>query len=129
MDERLENRKCQFCGIPFTGRSDKKFCSHYCRSAYHNNRNYEVNKVFREIMSKLLKNRSILKRLNPAEKSIVTKKQLEESGFCFSYFTHYIKTDDSKIIMFCFDYGYQYMKMEKKYYLVRQEHIVKTPPK
>ncbi len=122
-----EKRECVFCEMPFTGRSDKRFCSHYCRTAHHNKRNHEQEKIFRDIESQLKKNRSILKRLNPAEENIVTKKQLEESGFNFKYITHYIKTEKSKVIMFCFEYGYQDMKKDGKYHLIRLENVAEAP--
>ena len=116
-----ERKKCMFCGMSFTGRIDKKFCSHYCRTAYHNANNHKNEKLFKEIDRQLKKNRSILKRLNPAENNTVAKNMLIKSGFDFQFFTHYLKTEDSKVYLFCYEFGYRDLKKNGKYYLVKQE--------
>ncbi|MCD4679901.1 MAG: hypothetical protein K8S00_05895 [Bacteroidales bacterium] len=117
----MEIKYCMKCNVPIEGRSDKKFCSHYCKTEFHNKKNHENDKKFKEIDRQLKKNRSILKRLNPAEKNTVAKEMLVESGFNFKYFTHYYKTENSKVYFFCYEFGYRDLKKDGKYCLVKQE--------
>jgi len=47
------DRKCKSCGELLLGRTDQKFCSSYCRSAYHYQKNKEKEVSFYERVDKL----------------------------------------------------------------------------
>lgn len=98
--------KCLECAGELFGRIDKKFCSSQCRTAYHNRRNSDTNNFMRNVNNILRKNRRILFQMNPDGSSIVTKKQLLDKGFRFSYFTNEYSTDGGKIYKFCYDQGF-----------------------
>ena len=57
-------KSCLQCGDKISGRSDKKFCSDYCRNAFNNDQNRDVNNYVRNINNILRKNRRILAELN-----------------------------------------------------------------
>jgi len=102
---------CPHCYEIITGRSDKKFCSPYCKSAYH----YQQNKakdasLFSVIDQQLRTNRRLLKSYNKAGKATVRKEIFLEKGFNPKYFTHYWKARNGNLYLFCYEYGF----MEKK---------------
>ncbi|MGB3849468.1 MAG: hypothetical protein WA958_05830 [Tunicatimonas sp.] len=65
-------RKCPSCGEPVQGRIDKRFCSPYCKSAYHYQQNRDrSDNLFKRIDNQLKQNRRILKKYNKAGKATV----------------------------------------------------------
>ena len=58
--------QCIVCKKDMFGRSDKKYCSDHCRSAYYNQLNKDANNFVRNVNNTLRKNRRILKELNPS---------------------------------------------------------------
>ena len=71
-----QKKQCQICGTAFIGRADKKFCSDGCRAVYHqNNKSADVT-IVKEVNKILKLNRSLLVKLNPNGKSVVTKEAL-----------------------------------------------------
>ncbi len=101
-----EAPKCIECGRELFGRSDKKYCSDACRSAY-NNKSVKSNTSFiRRINRRLVKNRSIIEKLNPEGKTKSHKDQLLKAGFDFNYHTHTYTTKEQKTYYFCYDQGY-----------------------
>ena len=83
MIENNTEQRCPECNEILKGRSDKKFCSVYCKSSFHYKKNLESydNKIFISIDKTLKKNRRILKNYNKAGKSTVRKETLEKEGF------------------------------------------------
>jgi hypothetical protein len=86
---------------------DKKFCSPYCKSAYH----YQQNKkkessLYQSIDRQLKTNRRILKLYNKAGKATVRKEKLLSEGFNPRYFTHYWKNQNGDVYLFCYEYGF-----------------------
>ena len=83
-------RKCPYCKEEVKGRSDKLFCSPYCKSSYHYQEtlNNEDN-LFKVIDKQLKLNRRLLKDYNKSGKSVVRKETLLKEGFNPKYFTHY----------------------------------------
>ncbi len=114
-------RKCLQCGVPIRGRSDKKFCSAQCRNYYNNRRNRDVNNFIRNVNNTLRKNRRIMRKLTPAGKATVHKKQLQRAGFDFDYYTYTYKTNKGKLYFFCYEYGY--LPLENDYYLLVKRNI------
>lgn len=119
--------KCQECGETITGRVDKKFCSIYCKSAYHNqiNKDKEDN-LFKKIDKQLKLNRRILKEYNKAGKATVRKSTLISEGFNPKHFTHYWKNQKGDVYLFCYEFGFLELKEhgKLKYVLVQwQEYM------
>lgn len=107
----LTMKNCLECGDPLEGRIDKKFCSVYCKSAYHhkNNKNKD-HTLFKQIDQQLKLNRRLLKKYNQSGKTTIRKNILIENVFNPKYLTHYWKAKNGNIYLFCYEYGF----MEKK---------------
>ena len=90
--------KCPYCNREVSGRTDKVFCDDKCRNNYYYKINGERSTYIRNINKKLLRNRGILKTLNPAGKKYVVKKTLDDLGFDFTCFTGVYKTKKGKSI-------------------------------
>lgn len=116
-------RGCEECGSPLYGRDDKRFCCDQCRSAWHNKQNSDALTFIRNINNILKKNRKILAELNPTGKAKVRKKDLQERGFKFSYYTNIYLTKGGNEYFFCYDHGY--LALDNDYYalVVRQEYV------
>ena len=112
----MEKPKCIECSESFVGRSDKKFCSDYCRNVYNNKVNKDSKNLIRNINNRLRKNWRILEELNPKGKCTVTKKKLDMKGFDFNYFTEIYTTKAGKNYYFCYDQGYS--SIEKELYML-----------
>lgn len=97
---------CLECNEPMVGRSDKKFCSDYCRNAYNNRQNSDSNNLVRNINNTLRKNRRILEKLNPNEKTKTSRDTMLSLGFNFNYHTHLYTTKTGSSYLFCYEYGY-----------------------
>ena len=116
-------KTCLNCDEEIKGRTDKKFCSDYCRNQYHNSQNRDTNNYVRNINNILRKNRRILAELNPEGKANVTKNKMQERGFNFNYFTNIYNTKTGKTYYFCYEQGY--LAVENDYYiLVRKKDYV-----
>ena len=116
-------KQCLTCGDEIKGRRDKKFCSDQCRVNHWNELHRDVSKFMTNINSYLRRNRRILAALNPKGKSKVTKAQLLDEGFKFSYFTNEYVTKTGKVYRFCYDQGY--LEIEDGVYalVVKHEYV------
>ena len=104
----------------FLGRSDKKFCSDYCRNAHNNKINKDSKNLIRNVNNRLRKNWRILEQLNPNDKCKVAKSKLDNLGFDFNYFTSIYTTKTGNIYYFCYNQGY--LQLENDFYaLVKRE--------
>src|SRR6478735_858555 len=103
--------KCLECKKVLEGRNDKKFCSVYCKSAYHykSNESKEPSTYVR-ISDQLKLNRRILKKYNASGQSQIRKELLVKEGFDFAYFTHYWKAKNGNVYFFCFEFGFRDLK-------------------
>ncbi len=101
-----EKRLCIVCGYELHGRSDQKYCSDSCRNVHHNQLNSDSNNFMRNVNNTLRKNRKILEKLCPHDKSKSTKGQLALEGFNFNYHTNMYLTKKGQEYHFCYDYGY-----------------------
>ena len=116
--------KCQECKTELYGRADKKYCSDYCRSAYHNKHNSDSNNFMRNINNILRKNRRILMSFNPGQKSVkVNKAELLDEGFKFRYYTNEYVTKAGKTYKFCYEYGYLELSSSKFAIVKRKEYV------
>lgn len=112
-------KSCLECGEKIVGRTDKKFCSDYCRNAYNNNLNKDSKNMVRNVNNLLRKNYRILEELNPDGKVKLSKSKLAAKGFNFDYFTSIYKTKTGNTYYFIYDQGY--LPLEGDFYaLVRR---------
>lgn len=107
-------KTCLECGEKIVGRVDKKFCSDYCRNAFHNKNNKDSSNLIRNINNQLRKNYRILEELNPADKTKASKTKLLAKGFNFEYFTSIYTTKAGTVYYFVYDQGY--LPLENDYY-------------
>ena len=124
----MKEQFCLQCGEPFSGRTDKKFCTESCRSTYHYYQSLEKEDSLYTTIDKQLKtNRRILKEFNRAGKATVRKQLLMDEGFDPKYFTHYWKAKNGNVYLFCYEYGF--MKKidndKEKYVLVQWQEYMK----
>lgn len=104
----MENtqRKCLECSDTLRGRADQKFCSDACRNSYNNRNHSDVTSLMRNVNNILRKNRKILLNCTEAKKTKISRDNLIQKGFNFTYFTHIYTTKKGSSYYFCYDYGY-----------------------
>lgn len=126
----LSKRTCLQCNEPFEGRIDKVFCSDYCKSAFHYQRNKEKPRSRFQLVDEHLKtNRRLLAKFNKAGKATIRKDDLEKEGFNPNFFTNYWKTRAGEVYLFCYEYGFL-KKTENgktKYVLVKWQPYMDNP--
>ncbi|MCB9081772.1 MAG: hypothetical protein H6555_08685 [Lewinellaceae bacterium] len=104
----LPDRQCIQCGEGFRhGRADKKFCSAFCRTTFHNQR-YRRNQLLRQRVNQLLRrNHQILQEINPEGRTRVRREVMIQRGFNFAYITHLATVGkDKPPLRCCYDQGY-----------------------
>jgi hypothetical protein len=109
-------KKCLECTEEFTGRSDKKFCSDYCRNSHNNKADSETKKLIRNINNRLKKNHKILSKLNGTCKTKITKSRLIDEGFYFQYFTNIYTTRNGNTYYYIYNQGY--LELDNDMYLL-----------
>ncbi len=107
-------KACPECGEKIIGRTDKKFCSDYCRNTYNNKMNKDSTNLVRNVNNLLRKNYRILQDLNPTDKTKTTKSKLLAKGFSFEYYTSTYTTKTGTVYYFIYDQGY--LPLESDYY-------------
>lgn len=112
----MNSKTCLECNEPIRGRSDKKFCSDYCRNTYNNKINKESRNLVRNINNRLRKNYKILSELNPTGKTKISKMKLLDKNFDFHHFTSIYTTKKGTIYYFCYDQGY--LEIDDNYYVL-----------
>ncbi|MBR9999181.1 MAG: hypothetical protein KFF73_09430 [Cyclobacteriaceae bacterium] len=103
-------KTCLDCGSSLKGRSDKKFCSDFCRNNFHNRQNQLTNNYVRRINYVLRKNRRILERLNEHGLDKVQRNALVREGFDFEYVTSVVQNGKDTTLYFCYEHGYQVLE-------------------
>lgn len=108
MSIQQELKYCAYCDHIIRGRSDKKFCNDFCRSAYHYEINRNTSTLVHAINLHLRRNRKILQSFLPTsqETTEVERDRVLVYGFNFMYFTH-TKVVNNITYYFCYDFGYQ----------------------
>ena len=109
-------KSCPECGKKIIGRTDKKFCSDYCRNAYNNKLNIDNKNLIRNTNNRLKKNYKVLEELNKSGKTKVTRNKLFDKGFDFNFFTSIYTTKTGNTYYYIYDQGY--LPLEKGYYLL-----------
>lgn len=99
---------CENCKRSIVGRSDKKFCTHHCRSAFHNmQRLIKKNTYQNYIDSRMKKNRNILKEVHQIYGDAeIGYDILITKGLDFLLITHFVTLFKDQTCRFCYDYGY-----------------------
>ena len=82
------------------------FCDDKCRNNFYYRVNNEQKAYIRKINKILLKNRGILRTVNPAGRTSVPKRYLDELGFDFDCFTSVYKTKKGKEYYLVYDQAY-----------------------
>lgn len=116
----MEKKNCLECEDPLKGRTDKKFCSDYCRNAYNNKVNKESKNLVRNINNRLKKNYKILSELNVSGKTKVSRTKLYDKGFDFQLFTSIYQTKTGNNYFYIYDEGYLLLENET-YLLIKKE--------
>lgn len=109
-------RKCLECQGVVKGRSDKKFCSDYCRNAFNNKVNKESKNLIRNTNNRLRKNYKILLELNTSGKTKVTRRKMFDRGFDFQLITSLYTTKTGNTYFYVYDQGY--LPLENETYLL-----------
>ncbi|MCB0401178.1 MAG: hypothetical protein KDD41_03785 [Flavobacteriales bacterium] len=112
----MEHQKCMECGERIVGRSDKKFCSDYCRNTFNNKIHREGKKLIRATNARLQKNWRILEELNPEASTQILKDDLLDLGFDFNLCTSIYWTKEGKPICFCYNQGF--LKLDEHVYSI-----------
>jgi hypothetical protein len=118
---------CLDCNKELIGRSDKKFCTLYCKSSYYYQKNKEgENSFYTTVLKQLQQNRKLLKQYNKSGKSIVRKEELLQAGFNPNRFTHYWKNNKGDVYLFCFEFGFLEKKEgnKHKYVLIKWQNYM-----
>ena len=123
----MKTKNCPYCSEEIKGRSDKKYCSPYCKSAYfYEQTKRNVPSFFKTVDLHLRTNRRLLKEYNKAGKATIRKEVLLNAGFNPKYFTHYWKNKKGDVYLFCYEFGFLEVteKDSKKFVLVKwQEYM------
>ena len=99
-------RKCLQCGDEIQGRSDKKFCSDYCRSAYNYGTKFENYSYIKKVNNILRKNYRILTELAPNGKAKVSRTKMIDLGYNFMFHTHTYTNKNGITYYYVYDKGY-----------------------
>ncbi len=96
------------CAEILRGRSDKKFCSDYCRNTY-NNRKYAVsNGNVRHVNGILRRNRRILKEIRESGLKRISERKLLDKGFRINYNTGCRVKPDGNVQFLIYDQVMEY---------------------
>lgn len=105
-------RKCKYCKSPYTGRSDKIFCSAKCKAEYHNRLKATTLKATFSTDKILHRNRSIL--LEVMDKNNHQKKVdrdfLAKKNFRFEYMTGSYENAQGKRYHLMYDFAWMEFK-------------------
>lgn len=112
----MKERTCLECGEKIVGRTDKKFCSDYCRNTYNNKVDPASKNMIRNINNRLKKNYRILEELNDVGKTKVTRSKLLDHNFDFNYFTSIYTTKTGNTYYYVYDQGY--LALDNDFYLL-----------
>ena len=122
--------KCLECGKKLKGRLDQKFCTVYCKSAYHyKNAKLKESSIYVNIDNQLKLNRRILKRYNLSGQSQIKKEILINEGFDFDYFTHIWEAKNGNVYFFCYEFGFRDLNENEKYMLIMWQDYMKKKKK
>ncbi len=104
--------QCKECNETIKGRSDKQFCSDYCRVNYYNKSCHDELKMMRQTNKILRSNRRILKRLKKDGNDFISMEALIVLGFQINFVT-YIDSDPETLRFYCYEYGIELLEADQ----------------
>ena len=110
----MKTTNCMECGEPLVGRSDKKFCSDYCRNTSNNRKNRAKREAMRVTNRILQQNYRILLTYYQNGKTETRTDELEQNGFNFNFMTR-VQNDSGRQRAYCYDMAYSIVNQEKVY--------------
>lgn len=119
---------CLNCDKQLIGRTDKKYCDPYCKSAHQYQKDKErPERFYNKVDNQLRLNRKLLKEYNKAGKSVIRSEVLLRKGFNPNFFTHYWKNLKGEIYLFVYEYGFLSKNENNadKYVLVKWQNYMK----
>ncbi|MCU4173829.1 hypothetical protein [Carboxylicivirga sp. N1Y90] len=116
---------CLYCDELIVGRSDKKFCTAQCKSAYHNQNESTSEAYMRTLNKQLRTNRRALHTACPSGKATVRKSFLIKLGMNFKYLTHTWRNQSGTLYYFCYDYGYTPSMESGKVVIIQEQSYMK----
>lgn len=116
--------KCKECSAKLKGRVGQKFCSIYCKSAFHY-KNYKQQQpsTYVKINDQLKLNRRILKSINISGQSQIKKDLLIKEGFDFKYYTHMWTAKNGNSYHFCYEFGFRDLNDGKYMLIIWQDYM------
>ena len=105
-------KKCPECGSRYHGRSDKKFCSDYCRSTFNNRHKPESSEHVKNVNKILRRNRKILDELNESGRKTAVISHLQLRGFNPNYFTSMFVNSQGETFYYCYEHAYSIIDNE-----------------
>lgn len=108
------------CGERICGRSDKIYCSDYCRSVSYQNTHAPTIQRIRNINYILRRNRTILSKLYQEGVRRISKEALAAAGINLRYCTHH---HENRGVMqwYCYDRGFENIERNEVKLLVVEE--------
>lgn len=109
-----EEPKCENCGKPLFGRTDKRFCNDSCRNQFNRNKRNQKKTSdlgsFQEISEIIKQNYQILSsyqslKIGNESMFIVNREELVRKGYHFKFFTSIYMDDEGSLWKYCLDYG------------------------
>ncbi|MBQ9584151.1 MAG: hypothetical protein IJR25_07510 [Bacteroidales bacterium] len=100
-------RRCRECDSPLAGRSDKKFCSDDCRTAWHNRRYRQELSAAAQLNRILRCNRRILASIYDAGESKVSLSDSRVSGYDSRFFTAAERLPLWRVRYYCYEFSYE----------------------
>ena len=104
----MMNSSCIECGALLKGRSDKKFCSDYCRATYHNTLYRKAASEQAPVTRILRRNFDILGKLHATGRRRADRASLKKLQFNTDYFTAARKGPFGRRIYSCYTYSYRF---------------------
>lgn len=98
--------ECLYCGTPIHGRSDKKFCNHQCKNAYHNVFAHRMRKLKNNVLSSIATNYDVLTELLKDNIRTISIARISEKGFNTEVVTGYRRSHYHHTEERCFDIAY-----------------------
>lgn len=100
-------KKCQNCGTPLHGRSDKKFCSIACKNVFNFAQRQATKSDVKEIDAYLHRNREILITLmGNSVKETIDKSILTRAKFRWEYMTGIYWNKEGKMYRLIYDFAW-----------------------
>ena len=112
-----KQRLCLECKEPLLGRTDKKYCSDYCRNTYNNRQNSEFTKHIRDVNSILRSNRRILMAFRSIGRQEISERRLLQQGFRMNYTTGHKFKPNGAIQLYVYDQVIERLKNDT--YLIK----------